>query len=84
MCRNTSIFDWPIVALTYFIAVSNSAAGRLKLVIASVNAAITMPSSLTVVPAMSRQATEIRCWLMAGTSPRRSRANRSCRARPGR
>ena len=59
----------------------NAATGRVCSVIAAVNAAITVQSSATVVPAMSRQATVIR---VNGTSPLRSPGNRSCRARPAR
>jgi hypothetical protein len=58
MCRNTSIFDWPIVARAYFIALLNSRTGRVLVPIAVAKASITVLSSRTVVPAMSRQRTE--------------------------
>ena len=55
-----------------------AAAGRFCAPIAAENAASTLPSSWTVVPAMSRQATVIR---VIGTSPPRWPGRRSC---PGR
>ena len=67
---------------TSFMAWLNAITGRFCSVIAAVKAASTVPSSATVVPAMSRQATVIR--VISGTSPLRSPGNRSCRARPGR
>jgi len=66
MCRKTSIFDWPIVALAYFIASLNSATGRLRLPIAAANASMTVLSSRTVVPAISRQMTEKRLTMTSG------------------
>ena len=58
ICRNTSIFDWPMVACTVRIAsayagVSSAGPNRAS---AAENAASTLPSSAIVVPAMSRQA----------------------------
>ena len=67
---------------TSFMAWLNAATGRFCSAMAAVKASITVPSSATVVPAMSRQATVIR--VMSGTSPPRSPGNRSCRARPAR
>ncbi len=65
---------------TSLMAWLNWDSGRFCSVMAAVKASITVPSSATVVPAMSRQATVI----LTRTSPPLSPGNRSCRARPGR
>ena len=46
-----------MVSRAYFMAALNSAAGRLRLATAAANAFMTLSSSATVVPAMSRQST---------------------------
>jgi hypothetical protein len=66
--RKTSILDWPMLDRTSTMAWSYAAAGRSCVAIAAENASSTLPSSRTVVPAMSRQATVIR---VNGTSPPR-------------
>jgi hypothetical protein len=55
-----------------------AAAGRFAVAIAAENASSTLPSSRTVVPAMSRQAIVIR---VNETSPPRLQARMSCRGR---
>ena len=90
MCRNTSILDWPMVCahVGQRVGVLGRAGSSPNCSTAALNAAITLPSSATVVPAMSRQATVI-SRLVAGRgglgrsavmrmSPRRWRARRSC------
>ena len=63
---------------TSFMAWLNACTGRFCAAMAEVKASSTVPSSRTVVPAMSRQATVMR---VIGTSPPLWPGRRSCPAR---
>ena len=99
--RKTAIFDWPMVACTIRIASSCAALPRAgpNRSRAAVNAAITLPSSATVVPAISRHAIVMlviaslpgvrrpavsRTPVVRRMSAPRWPGRRSCRGRPAR